>query len=375
MSKREIVRRERVSINFVLAWTKTHEQDVTVDNRGWQKGKRRKWDRLTVSRVKEIREKLNNDSSRFYIGPEAIMQEWKRLYPSSHPPPIRTITRMLVDLGLSKKRRRDRHKGSSRYLCYPEHTIYYLLGSRVLEADFIGRKYITGRSKPLNFIGFSFKRKPRLRYYKRVEGETADNLICQCKVFFANFEKPDFLKVDNCAATIGSVSGKRNISRTIAFLLENRVVPVFSVPRKPFSQASIEGNNSVFSRRFWNKIKFKNLKEVDEKLELFNQASKIYTNYRMPKKRKKIKKIFVPKVYFIRQVKEDKERNGKAFIDVLNEKITLPLSYINYFVLAEWNVKEEILHIHFEKELKPKIIKKIPFKINQRSRKRCSQFI
>lgn len=194
----------------------------------------------------------------------------------------------------------------------------------MLEADFIGRKYITGRSKPLNFIGFSFKRKPRLRHYKRVEGETADNFIRQCKDFFINFEKPDFLKVDNCAATIGSVSGKRNISRTIAFLLENRVVPVFSVPRKPFSQASIEGNNSVFSRRFWNKIKFKNLKEVDKKLELFNQASKIYTNYRTLKKRKKIRKSFVPKVYFIRQVKEDKERNGKAFIDVLNEKINLP---------------------------------------------------
>ncbi|MDI6917525.1 MAG: hypothetical protein QMC80_06985 [Thermoplasmatales archaeon] len=125
-----------------------------MDNRGWQKGKRRKWDRLTVSRIKEIREKLNNDSSRFYIGPEAILQEWKRLYHSSHPPQIRTITRTLAKLGLSKKRRRDRHKGASRYLCYPEHTIYYLLGGRVLESDFIGRKYITGRSKTSQFHRF-----------------------------------------------------------------------------------------------------------------------------------------------------------------------------------------------------------------------------
>ena len=32
--------------------------------------------------------------------------------------------------------------GEVKYLCYPEHTDYAALGARVLEADFIGRKYL-----------------------------------------------------------------------------------------------------------------------------------------------------------------------------------------------------------------------------------------
>ena len=38
------------------------------------------------------------------------------------------------------------------------------------------------------------------------------------------------------------------------FLLQHQVVPIYSVPRKPFSQASIEGNNSVFARKFWRAV-------------------------------------------------------------------------------------------------------------------------
>jgi hypothetical protein len=50
--------------------------------------------------------------------------------------------------------------------------------------------------------------------------------------------------------------------------------------RRPFSQrASIEGNNSVFLRKFWNRFDFKNVQEIDEKLELFNLASQKYSEY------------------------------------------------------------------------------------------------
>ena len=84
---------------------------------------------------------------------------------------------------------------------------------------------------------------------------------------------------------------------------------------------------------------------------------------------------FIPKTYLIRQVKQDTEQTDKAFIDVLNEKVSLPSSYTNYFVLAEWNLKEEQLYIHFEKEQKPKIVENLSFKINQRSKEKCTNFI
>ncbi|MBN2880905.1 hypothetical protein JXM83_02525 [Candidatus Woesearchaeota archaeon] len=358
-----------------MSWTKLPTQDFTKDNRGWLKGKRRKWGKKDEKKIRIIHEQLKKDPYQFYIGATAIEQEWRIKYLEIPPPPLRTIGRIMADLKLSGKRRKDKHKGAARYLCYPECTIYTLLGGRVLESDFIGKKYITGRTEPLNFIAFSFKKEPKLRYFKRVKGQTADNFINQTDYFFKKFEKPDFMKVDNALAIIGSASGKRNISKAMNFLLKNQVIPIFTVPRKPFSQASIEGNNSVFARKFWNRIEFKSVKEVDEKLEWFNLSSQRYTGYQPPKIKSRIKKDFIPKIYFIRQVKEDKEQTGKAFIDILNEKVFLPKSYINYFVLAEWNLKEERLYIYFEKEQESKMIKKLSFKINPRSKEGCTDFI
>ncbi len=351
-----------------MKWTKSPNQDFTQDNRGWQKGKQRKWTKADLKRVKTIYQELENDPFQFYTGATAIDQKWRKKFPNISVPPLRTIGRILSNLGLSSKRRKDKHKGASRYLCYPEHTIYTLLGGRVLEVDFIGRKYLTGRTEPLNFIAFSFKKEPKLRYFKRVQGQTAENFIKQIKHFFYRFEKPDFIKVDNALAMIGSASGKRNISKAMKFLLKNQVVPIFAVPRKPFSQASIEGNNSVFARKFYNRIDFKSVEEVDKKLEWFNKSSEQYLDYQKPKRESRKKKKFIPRIYFIRQVKEDKEQTSKPFIDILNEKVFLSQSYINYFLLAEWNLKQEQLYIYFEKEQQSKIIKKISFKINQRSK-------
>jgi len=363
-TKREISENLGVSRKFVIKWTRSKDQDVTIDDRGWIRGRRRKWGMVAEDRIKEIHMYLVTTPDEFYTGATAIDLEWRRRYPGEAPPPLRTIGRILSDLGLSKKRKKGRNKGAAKYLCYPEHTIYELFGGRVLESDFIGRKYIRGRTAPLNFIGFSFKKTPRLRYYTRIEGETADNFISGCGGFFTHFETPDYIKVDNALAMIGSASGKRNVSRSMKYLLGKEVIPIFAVPRMPFSQASIEGNNSVFSRKFWNKIEFGTISEVDEKLSWFNDSSLRYLHYTRPERRKR-KGDFVPKVYFIRQVREEQEEKSRAFIDVLNEKVFLPDSYVNYFVLAEWNIENERLSVHFEQEKTPQVIEEIPFKINR----------
>ncbi len=352
-------------------WTKSLKQDFQADKRGWTKGRHRKWTKTDERKIQEIHQELENNKLTFYSGATAVDQRWREKYPNISPPPLITIGRMMKDLGLSVKRNKGRSKGASKYLCYPEYTIYVLLKGRVLEADFIGKKYITGRTEPLNFIAFSFKKEPKLRYFQRVQSQTADCFIDEAKKFFEKFEKPDYLKIDNCLAAIGSASGRRNISKTMKFLLSNQIIPIFSVPRKPFSQASIEGNNSVFAKKFWNRIDFKSVKEVDIKIEWFNQSSEKYLAYQKPKKKIKKKKKFIPKIYFIRQVKEN---NGKTSINVLNENILLRKPYINYYVLAEWNLKTEILRIYFEKNGQQKLIKKLSFKINQRL-KNVSHFI
>jgi hypothetical protein len=329
--------------------------------RGWEKGVRRKWGVSVENRIREIHRYLKDDPQQFYTGATAISQEWRVRFSETAPPPLRTIGKMMSDLGLAAEKARIRRKGASRYLCYPEHTVYTRLGKRVVEADFIGKKFITGRAEPINFIGFSFKKEPRLRYFKRIEGQTATNFIRECSSFFDRFERPDCVKVDNSLAVIGSASGKRNISKSMSFLLESKVYPVFAVPRKPFSQASIEGNNSVFSRKFWNHLSFSSLEEIDEKLQWFNEASLRYTGYQPCVYEKD--NTFIPKVYFIRQVQED-QKTKDGFIDVLNEKVYLSSSYINYFVLAEWNVIKENLAIHFEKNECLETIEQVSFLVN-----------
>lgn len=363
MSKNKIAKELKLSKDFVIKWTQSENQDFEIDNRGWQKGKRRKWTKQTEERIKTIYQKFKDDPNQFYTGATAIIQEWRKLFPQDNIPHLRTVGQIMSDLGLVSSPKKKRNKGTAKYLCYPEYTIYTLLGGRVAEADFIGHKYISGQSKPINFIAFCFKKEPKLRYFRRIKAQTANYFIIECQRFFQKFEKPDYLKVDNCLAAIGSASGKRNISKTMQFLLNNQVVPIFSVPRRPFSQASIEGNNSVFSRFFWNKIEFQNVQEIDERLKAFNKCSQQYCNYQKPKKKSKPTTDFIPRIYFIRQVQEEKN-TGKGFIEVLNEKIIIRKSYINYFVLAEWNLQKEILYVYFEKEQKQKLIKKQPFKIN-----------
>lgn len=364
ISKKMIARSLKVSKGYVARWTRSPEQDCSIDGRGWPGGRARAWGEETRQRVTALHKMLENDPQQFYTGATAIAQEWRRHYPSEPVPSLRTIGRIQAALGLSNKREKGRTKGAARYLCYPEHTIYHHFRGRLLEADFIGRKFIGGSSDPLHFVGFSFKKEPRIRYFRRVAAETGPAFINECEAFFSRFEKPDYLKVDNCAATIGSASGKRTISQVVRFLLCNQVVPIFAVPRKPFSQASIEGNNSVFARKFWTKRTFTSLSDVDMQLDWFNNSSETYTGYVRPTKALPEKKNFVPMVYFIRQVAD---QDGRGCINVLNENISLPAAYINYFVLAEWNLLKQRLVIYFEKDLKPTPIKRLNFLVNPNS--------
>jgi hypothetical protein len=361
--KKMIARQLQVSRGFVRRWTAAPGQDLTGDERGWPRGQHRVWDVTTIKRIKKIHHFLEHDPQQFFSGATAIAQEWRRRYPAAAPPPLRTIGRVLAELGLSSKRRIPKAKGAARYLCYPEHTIYHQLPGRVLEADFIGKKYLGG-GEPLNFIGFSFKRPPKLRHFQYVPAQSAEEIIKHCQSFFARFEKPDYLKVDNCGATIGSGSGQRTLSRFVCFLLSQQVIPIFSVPRKPFSQASIEGNNSVFARKFWNQRSFSSRRDVCQQLEWFNAASERYSEYCRPVQ-PEVSSGFVPQVYFIRQVVPDESGTRSGFISILNEKVSLPAAYINYFVLARWNLVQECLEIYFEKELNSKRIKQLKFTINK----------
>jgi len=170
-SKNRIMNELGVCKHFVIKWTQSADQDVTVDNRGWPSGQRRKWTFGTEDRIFEIYDQLKKDPAEFFHGATAIAQQWRQRYPDEQIPPLRTIGQIMKDLGLSKPNKPPRKKGAARYLCYPEKTVYGgALGNRIIEADFIVRRYLKGNSVPVHFIGFSAKKAPRMRYFERIEG-------------------------------------------------------------------------------------------------------------------------------------------------------------------------------------------------------------
>ena len=363
LSKREIIKLVSMSSHFVVKWTQSPEQDMTEDHRGWKQGDRRKWTKRTEERILDIHQHLCDSEDEFFTGATAINQVWLKRYEEA-PPPLRTIGQLMKDLGLSTHVK-GKAKGAAKYLHYPENTLYGgYLGNRVMEADFIQRRYLQGNGTPLHFVGFSAKKGPKFRYYKRIKDLTVDNFIDACDAFLEKFDKPDVLKLDNASTFIGSVSGKRTLSRVMIYLLQKMIIPVFAVPRKPFSQGSIEGNNSVFSRFFWNRRHFENIEDLDRQLELFNAASLRYSGYEKPDQNVE-QKPFIPKVCFLRQIHESNTHPGEGMINILNEEILLPTDWINFFVLAEWNLNSQKLVVYLEENNSLKTLTDIKFNINK----------
>ena len=333
-----------------MDWTQDKNRDPLEDHRGWPRGKGREYSQKTVKRVRQLHRALRKDAQEFFHGASAIRMTWQQRYPLEEVPSIRHIGRIMAAEGLAAKPKRS-SKGAAKYLCYPETTLYTGISTRLLESDFIGQKFMRGRTAPLNFVGFSFKKAPRLRWYQFIESQTAEALLEQCARFFAEFETPDAIKVDNALAMSGSRSGKRSLSRFMFEMLRRQITPIFAVPRKPFSQASIEGNNSVFSRAFWNRHEFTSEREIKEHLGWFNKSSERYCQYQRPTSAPRRRRSWLPRIYFVRQVQSDEcKRHGT--ISVMNEIIPVDPALINYFVLAEWQPTNNRLLVWLEKESK-----------------------
>lgn len=334
-----------MSRGFVDRWAVAAPAALAQDARGWPAGQARRFAPEVLARVGRLHQQLVDDPTAFFTGATAIQQAYARRYPRSPLPSLRTLGRMLRALGCSAPRRRGRGTGAAAYLGYPTQTLA-ALAPRVVELDFIGPKYLTGSAQPLLFVGFSCQRAPRLRYFYRVERATTAALLEVCDDFLTRLEQPAVLKVDNAPATIGSGSAPRTISRFVQWLWAREITPVFAVPRRPFSQASIEGNNSVFARKFWRARTFTSVADVDRQLAWFNRASAAYTGYTPPAATASAAP-FAPQIHFLRQVQE---RDGQTGIEILHTWVPLPACYVPRFVLASWDVPRARLTVHHERD-------------------------
>jgi hypothetical protein len=132
----------------------------------------------------------------------------------------------------------------------------------------------------------------------------------------------------------------------------------------------VEGFNSVFSKKFWNKLQFSDEQEIDVKINDFNVAyetySRLVSNNPEPKEKdikyidnfknvnlenKCVEQFKADKIYFLRIVRRKNDKGSDkeyGFIDILKHEIKLPKDMINLFVFCILDFKSKLLKMNIE---------------------------
>ena len=299
-------------------------------------------------------------------------------YPRETLPTLWYIKKTIQKANLQTRKPKKRRKGGSEYLLYPTESIRSLPGIHQ-SADFIGKKYIAGRTEPINFISASYYWPFKLYQVKRIQAEKAIYAINELQKIWMKFPMPHVFRIDNALQFRGSASGKRALGTFLIFLLNLNVIPLFGAPSKPWTNPHIEGHNRIFTEKIWNKNRFTSLEHIDQENERFNNESielfKFkYSDYIFDNisrlltsdtvvKTDSLRTRKDKKLYFIRFV-ESVEQQSNAYIYVMNETIYLPEQYTHQFIFAEWNIETEKLSLYSEYKKNITLIQRIPFKIN-----------
>lgn len=364
-SNRKIARHLLTSKDSVGKWVKMDEIEVSVDGRGWKKGKSRKYAQEAKEHIKKIRRDLEREGS-YFVGSSVVKDNYEKQTGETVSKSF--VGRVLKEAKLVKTPRK-KEKGRSKYMKYPECTLRKL-GKVMMSIDFIGPKYLKGSGNRINFLSCKYIRPEKHGMTRRIEGQTAQETIKVLKDIWKTFSIPDVLKIDNDSAFGANLSHKRCVGRLAFFLLNLGVSPLYVAPRSPWNNGDVEGYNSVFSKKFWNKLQFTDEQEIDIKIKDFNLAYEKYSqlvsnnpeikdedirhmdSFKDVDLEDKMAKNFkTDKIYFLRIVRRKNAKGSDkefGFIDILKQEIRLPKDLINLFVFCVLNVKSKKLTINTE---------------------------
>ena len=347
----------------VSKWVKLNDDEVRNDNRGWKKGKPRKYTLAQKENIIKIRYDLEKENS-YFIGAIVVKNNYEKQTKKSISKDF--VDRTLREAGIVKSPHKKR-KGVSKYMKYPQRTLNKL-GKCMMSIDFIGPRYLRGSSKGVNFLSCKYIRPKKNGIVKRISGQTTDQTIKILKDIWKNNPIPDVIKLDNDSAFGTNLSHDKCIGKLTLLFLNLGVTPIYIAPRSPWNNGENEGFNSVFSKKFWNKLQFTDEDEVDIKIKDFNIAyekySELISNNPEIKKdkiknefnsinleNKHIKKFKAHVIHFLRIVRRKNGKGDKSehgFINILNEEIRIPKEYINLFVFCTLDLKSKKLIISNE---------------------------
>lgn len=347
----------------VSRWIQMTEEELNSDNRGWKKNRLRLHTHSKKEKIKSIREELENEDC-FFFGAKVVRENYR--HQTGEDISLWFVNATLKEYGLVKSHFKKK-KGRSKYMLYPVNTIRKL-GKSMMSIDFIGPKYLKGPNNRINFLSCKYIRPNKEGIVKRIEGQTTQQTISTLKQVWQDYFIPEVLKVDNDSAFGANLTHCESVGKLTIFLLNLGVKPLYVAPRNPWNNGEVEGFNSIFSKKFWNKLSFKNEQEVDIKIKDFNfeyeKYSKLISNNPVVKEKIKISdfsqeelenrevcKFKNTEIYFLRIVRRKGEKGSekeKGFINILGREILLKQDIINLFVFCKLDVKTKELTISLE---------------------------
>ncbi|KAF5413975.1 MAG: hypothetical protein C5S48_10425 [Candidatus Methanogaster sp.] len=364
-SNREIARQLLASKNSVGKWVRMDEIEVSVDNRGWEKGLSRKYTPETKQQIIRIREDLEKEDS-YFIGSEVVRKNYENQ--TGKEVSKSYVDSVLKDAGLVRSPAK-KEKGRSKYMKYPAYTLTKL-GKSMMSIDFIGPKYLKGSDNRINFLSCKYIRPEKLGIVKRISGQTTEQTVKTLKEIWNTHPIPEILKIDNDSAFGANLPHEKYIGKLTFFMLNLGVYPLYIAPRSPWNNGQVEGFNSVFSKKFWNRLKFSDEQEIDVKILDFNIAYEkysrlisnnpeleeedvryIYDFKDVDMENEHVKYFKADKIYFLRIVRRKNDKGSDeeyGFIDILKHEIKLPKDLINLFVFCVIDINLKHLKINIE---------------------------
>jgi predicted transcriptional regulator len=104
------------SKDSVGKWIQMDENEISNDNRGWEKGKSRKYTPETKEQVIKIRRDLEKEDS-YFIGSEVVKQNYENQ--TGKEVSKSYVDRVLKEKGMVKSPG-EKKKGKSKYMKYPD---------------------------------------------------------------------------------------------------------------------------------------------------------------------------------------------------------------------------------------------------------------
>lgn len=361
VTKSEIVRRLGVSRPTVIAWLGRKEYD---DGRGWQEGVKRSHTSLEEERIVALKKKRIGEK-KFFLGARYVQMDYVKQFPNDPVPSTWFVNEVSRRHGLQTHEPKKRKKGQNivSRLKFPIRSIVRL-GTIQQSSDFIGKKFITGRTEPVSIFSTAYYQWFSLYQIWRVSSETAESATGCLTRLWRTTPVPNVMRMDNGMTFRGTGSREAHVGRCVKFLLNLGIAPLFSSPYQSYTNPHVEGHNRTFTEKLWTKYHFTGDEDIDKECDRFNGESREYYEYASREKLKDPSLRFLlpeqeirtdilcstkgKNIFFIRFVERWNEREHLCGIVVLNRFVFIKESFLNQYVFVSLNLHTATLHVSSE---------------------------